>query len=131
MSASLLQALQDQISSLLLQHKNLLDIISKYSQASGSVNRVVTKAITECGCLELHSKYPSYKKSSPASQVEQTSETHIHGELCDNCRDIIISELGKHLFYMSTLCNLLDIELEDVVQHEFSKCQTLGVFNLF
>lgn len=39
-------------------------------------------------------------------------------------------ELGKHLFYMSALCNLLDISLDDVVKQESSRCDTLGIFNL-
>jgi hypothetical protein len=37
--------------------------------------------------------------------------------------------MGKNLFYMSAMCNLLEISMEDVVSKEADKCSTLGWFN--
>lgn len=54
MSTLSLQAFQDQVSELLLRHRGLIDVLSKTGQAGASVNRAVSKAITECGCIELH-----------------------------------------------------------------------------
>lgn len=130
MSTPSLQALQDQVADLLLRHRSLLDILSKYSQSDASVNRVVTKAITECGCLELHAKKQPYNGDMDVDQAKKTLESHVQGQLCENCKDVVKTELGKHLFYMSALCNSLDIELDEVVKQEASKCQTLGIFNL-
>jgi len=130
MSSSSLQSLQDQVANLLLRHRSLLDILSKYGQSDSSVNLAVTKAITECGCLELHAKRQPYHSDMDVNQARQRLESHVQGHLCDNCKDIVKGELGKHLFYMSALCNLLDTKLDDVVKQELSKCQTLGIFNL-
>lgn len=52
MSTLSLQAFQDQVSELLLRHRSLIDVLSKTGQAGASVNRAVSKAITECGCIE-------------------------------------------------------------------------------
>ncbi|MBN3523777.1 nucleoside triphosphate pyrophosphohydrolase family protein [Paenibacillus apiarius] len=130
MSTPSLQTLQDQVADLLLRHRSLLDILSKYGQSDASVNRAVTKAITECGCLELHATRQPYCADMDVNQAKQSMESHVQGNLCDHCKDVVKSELGKHLFYMSALCNLLDIELNDVVKQESSKCSTLGIFNL-
>ncbi|MBD8500644.1 MULTISPECIES: hypothetical protein [Paenibacillus] len=130
MSTPNLQAFQDQVADLLLRHRSLLDVLSKYGQSDASVNRAVTKAITECGCLELHAKRQPYKEEMNLHEAKHSMESHVKGQLCEHCTEVIRSELGKHLFYMSALCNLLDIQLEDVVKDEAKKCQTLGIFNL-
>ncbi|MCR8846681.1 DUF1573 domain-containing protein [Paenibacillus sp. SC116] len=130
MSTPNLQAFQDQVADLLLRHRSLLDVLSKYGQSDASVNRAVTKAITECGCLELHAKRQPYKEEMNLHEAKDSMESHVKGQLCEHCTEVIRSELGKHLFYMSALCNLLDIQLEDVVKDEAKKCQTLGIFNL-
>ncbi|MFD3271664.1 DUF1573 domain-containing protein [Paenibacillus dendritiformis] len=130
MSTPNLQALQEQVADLVLRHRSLLDILSKYGQSDASVNRAVTKAITECGCLELHAKRQPYKAEMDVEEARQSLESHVHGHLCENCKDMVKHELGKHLFYMSALCNLLDISLDDVVKQESSRCDTLGIFNL-
>ncbi|TVX84853.1 DUF1573 domain-containing protein [Paenibacillus agilis] len=130
MSTPNLQAFQDQVADLLLRHRSLLDVLSKYGQSDASVNRAVTKAITECGCLELHAKRQPYKEEMNLHEAKDSMESHVKGQLCEHCTEVIRSELGKHLFYMSALCNLLDIQLEDVIKDEAKKCQTLGIFNL-
>lgn len=130
MSTPNLQTFQDQVADLLLRHRSLLDVLSKYGQSDASVNRAVTKAITECGCLELHAKRQPYKEEMDLEAAKHSLENHVQGHLCETCTDVVRSELGKHLFYMSALCNLLDIRLEEVVQQESSKCNTLGIFNM-
>ncbi|MBR2568938.1 MAG: DUF1573 domain-containing protein [Paenibacillus sp.] len=130
MSTSNLQTFQDQVADLLLRHRSLLDVLSKHGQSEAAVNRAVTKAITECGCLELHAKRQPYETNMDVTQAQQSLKSHIHGQLCENCNDVIRAELGKHLFYTSALCNLLDIQLDEVIKQESSKCSTLGIFNL-
>lgn len=130
MSAPSLQTFQKQVSDLLLRHRSLIDVLSKLGQADASVNRAVSKAITDCGCIELHATKQSYAHNGNFEDAKSTLKTHVHGELCDQCREVISSELGRNLFYMSALCNLLDIQLEDVLKNEEKKCSTLGIFNL-
>ncbi|GAK43090.1 DUF1573 domain-containing protein [Paenibacillus urinalis] len=130
MSTSSLQTFQDQVSELLLRHRSLIDVLSKLGQADASVNRAVSKAITECGCIELHASKQSYTPNGNLEDAKSSVETHVHGDLCDHCKEIVSSELGRNLFYMSALCNLLNIQLEDVLENEANKCSTLGIFNL-
>ncbi|MDZ7543163.1 hypothetical protein GNF83_18695, partial [Clostridium perfringens] len=91
---------------LLLRHRSLLDVLSKYGQSDASVNRAVTKAITECGCLEVHAKRQPYKEEMDIQEAKHSMESHVQGHLCENCKDVIRTELGKHIFYMSALCKL-------------------------
>ncbi|MGM1049701.1 hypothetical protein SAMN05661091_0455 [Paenibacillus uliginis N3/975] len=130
MSAPSLQAFQDQVSELLLRHRSLLDVLSKNGQSNASVNRAVTKAITECGCIELHATKQTFDMGADLEQAKELAGTHVDGHLCENCREAISSELGRNLFYMSAMANLLDIQLDEVVVKESQKCSTLGLFNL-
>ncbi|AHV99248.1 DUF1573 domain-containing protein [Paenibacillus sp. 7124] len=130
MSAPSLQAFQDQVSELLLRHRSLLDVLSKNDQSSASVNRAVVKAITECGCIELHATKQVFESGVSLEEAKEKAGTHVKGELCENCREVIGSELGRELFYMSAMCNLLGINMDEVIVKESQKCATLGLFNL-
>ncbi|MMZ65386.1 hypothetical protein D1872_277880 [compost metagenome] len=94
------------------------------------MNRAVAKAITECGCIEVHAKKQDYELESSLEDAKAQLDNHVQGSLCENCKEVIMSELGRSLFYMSALCNLLEINLEDVVERESQKCSTLGLFNM-
>jgi hypothetical protein len=130
MGAPTLQEFQSQVSELLLRHRSLLDVVTKFSQAGASVNRAVSKSITECGCIELTARHQGFSEEMPLDQANRQSKSHMEGSLCEQCREIISSEMGKNLFYMSAMCNLLDISLDNVVSKEADKCSTLGWFNL-
>ncbi|MBP2002606.1 NTP pyrophosphatase (non-canonical NTP hydrolase) [Paenibacillus shirakamiensis] len=130
MSTLSLQSFQEQVSELLLRHRSLLDVLSKNGQSNASVNRAVTKAVTECGCIELHATKQTFEDGIDLQQAMESAGKHVRGELCENCKEAISSELGRNLFYMSALCNLLDINMDEVVARESQKCSTLGLFNL-
>ncbi|MDQ0091791.1 NTP pyrophosphatase (non-canonical NTP hydrolase) [Paenibacillus anaericanus] len=130
MNTPSLQSFQEQVSELLLRHRSLLDVLSKSGQTNASVVRSVTKAVTECGCIELHATKQDFEPGIDLQQAKDTIRKHVQGELCENCRDAITNELGRNLFYMSALCNLLEINMNEVVEREFKKCSTLGLFNL-
>lgn len=130
MSASTLQEFQQQVSELLLRHRSLLDVMTKYNQSNASVNRAVSKSITECGCIELSAKQQGFSPDMELGEAKRQTKSHMSGELCEQCADIIRSEMGKNLFYLSAYCNLLGVNLEEVVTKESEKCSTLGWFNL-
>jgi hypothetical protein len=130
MSTPTLQDFQHQVSELLLRHRSLLDVLSKYGQSNSSVNRSVVKAITECGCIELNASKQLYPENHELHETKHQLSSHLNGQLCENCKEVVTAELGRNLFYMSALCNLLDVNMEDVVQNESDKCSTLGFFNL-
>ncbi|MDP5276854.1 DUF1573 domain-containing protein [Chengkuizengella axinellae] len=125
-----LKQFQNQVSDLLLRHRSLMDVLSKFDQSNSSIHRAVVKAVTECGCIEIQAQKQTYSSDMTLEQAKDLLENHLQGKLCDQCKEAVVSELGKNLFYMSSLCNLLDIELEDAVNKESKKCATLGFFNL-
>ncbi len=130
MSAPTLQEFQQQVSELLLRHRSMLDVLSKFGQTGAAVNRAVTKAVTECGCIEIQASKQPYSDDPELESAKQLLGTHMNGHVCENCRDVLKNELGRHLFYMSALCNLLEIDLGEVLSAESDKCSTLGIFNL-
>ncbi|CAM4484537.1 MULTISPECIES: DUF1573 domain-containing protein [Paenibacillus] len=128
MSALTLEQFQQQVSELLLRHRSLLDVMTKFGQSGASVNRAVTKAVTECGCVELHARKQDFPDE--LEQAKSKLDHHLNGQLCEHCKDAIRSEIGRNLFYLSSMSNLLDIKLEEVLDQESKKCSTLGIFNL-
>lgn len=130
MSGLTLTQFQEQVSDLLLRHRSLLDVLSKSQQSSASVNRTVIKSVTECGCISLQANKQPFPDELTLESAKALIQTHINGNLCENCIDAITVQLGKHLFYLSAMCNLLSLDLDDVLVKESQKCSTLGLFNL-
>ena len=60
--------------------------------------------------------------------LSEVFSTHTDGKICDNCREVIEREIGTNLFYLASLCNILDINLYDVLIKETEKMNTLGKF---
>lgn len=130
MSAQSLKSFQDQVSEVLIRHRSLLDVMSKFGQTNAAVNRAVTKAITECGCIQVEAGKQPYNPDLTPEQIRDLAATHVKGDLCETCMESVVGELGRHLFYMSALGNLLRINLDDALGQETRKMQTLGFFNL-
>ncbi|RAL23221.1 DUF1573 domain-containing protein [Thermoflavimicrobium daqui] len=121
---------QHQVSELLLRHRSFLDVISKFQESNARVNRALMKSITECGCIKVQGERQPFPQDAAISLLKKRLKTHLDGKLCDNCLDIVKAEMGKNLFYLAALCNLLEMNLSDVIDQESSKLNTLGVFNL-
>jgi NTP pyrophosphatase (non-canonical NTP hydrolase) len=130
MSEGSLHSFQRQVDDLLLRHRSFLDTTSKLQEATARVNRSLMKAVTECGCLEVNARRQEFPPHIPPSAWGKTQlKSHVHGRLCENCLDVVKAEMGKNLFYLAALCNLLGIDLNDVLMQESKKLSTLGVFN--
>jgi len=121
---------QDKVSSLLIRHQSILDILSKRQETSARVNRAVVKTVTNCGCLAVEARKKPLPEDVSLRDLKELLSSHLEGSLCDNCRDIIETELGKELFYMAALANTLGISLADVFEKEEKKLSTLTIFNL-
>ena len=122
---------QDSVGELLVRHKSILDVLTKVQESQSRVNRAVVKAVTTCGCIEINSKKQNYSEEISLQDLKNYMDTHLKGNLCPNCRDVIEKELGNNLFYVAALCNELDISMYDVLRKEYEKMQTLGIYNLF
>lgn len=122
---------QNNVSESLLRHKSILDIMTKYSESNARVNRAVAKAVTNCGCVEINAKKQNLHEKSKLLDEDEFNyslDSHLNGTLCDNCRDVIEREIGNELFYLTSLCNSIDINIYDVLIKEQDKMNTLGKF---
>ena len=123
---------QNCVNDSLIRHKSILDILTKYSESTSKVNRSVAKAVTQCGCISISAKKQNNSEINFECETDLKNylSSHLYGELCDKCREIIEREIGNNLFYLTALCNHLNINLYDILLKEYNKSATLGKFNL-
>lgn len=121
---------QATVSQCLVRHKSIIDIITKIQETAGRVNRAVAKSVTSCGCLEVNAKKQQFPANISLYELTQFMETHLKGDLCENCKEVIEQEIGNHLFYLAALCNILGLSLNDIISKENEKLSTLGIYNL-
>ncbi len=121
---------QETVSQFTIRHKSILDIISKTNEASAKVNRAAIKAVTQCGCIEINAKKQEWPENMNILELPSILSDDINGQLCAECMDVLEAELGKLLFYITALCNTLNLSLHDILHKENIKVLTLGKFNL-
>ncbi len=121
---------QNIVKDLLIRHQSILDILTKGQETSARVNRAVVKAVTNCGCVEIDAAKKPLPEDAGLYDLKTLLDSHVKGALCDNCRDIIETELGKQLFYQAALANTLGISLSEVLVKEQKKLSTLTIFNM-
>lgn len=143
---------QNDVNESLLRHRSILDIMTKLTESNSRVNRAIAKAVTDCGCINIYAKkqdLPSKigelinsknhientQKSNDEVNIDLGNEslsqqlTHqIEGSLCNNCREIIENEIGNNIFYLTSLCNSLDLNLYDILLKEENKINILGKY---
>lgn len=120
---------QNTVSELLIRHHSVLDVLSKLQESCARTDRAVIKSVTGCGCLSIEAKKKAIPPDASLMELKDYFDSHLQGELCPNCRDIVETEIGKSLFYMTALCNLLDLNLYDIFLKEQKKITTLRIFN--
>lgn len=120
---------QNTVSELLIRHHSVLDVLSKSQEAAARTNRAVTKAVTSCGCIKINANKKNIPPDATLSDLKAIFDSHINGNLCENCKEIVESEVGRSLFYLAALCNLLDLNLYDIFIKEHKKLSTLRIFN--
>ena len=125
---------QNTVNESLLRHRSILDILTKLQESSSRINRAVAKSVTRCGCVSVSSDSPVNDcadiSDTDIEALQECLKSHIKGELCENCRDVIEGEIGNNLFYLASLCNLLDLNLYDILLKEYNTMSTLGKFYL-
>ncbi len=124
------QDFQSAVDDYLIRHRSVLDVLTKYQETAARVNRAFAKAVTECGCIKVNSTRQNIPKDANYSELKQFMSSHVTGDLCDQCKEIITKELGHNLFYVAALCNLSGLKLYDVIDEEFKNVTTLGFFHL-
>lgn len=118
---------QNDVDESLIRHRSILDIESKLTESNARINRALIKSVTNCGCIQINT---SKHNTSYNNNLKTPIDNHLVGELCDNCREIIETEMGTSLFYLTSLCNCLNLNLYDILLKEENKLNMLGKFNL-
>lgn len=123
---------QDAVQQGLVRHRSILDVVSKFQEASVRVSRALVKSVTTCGCVRINAQKNQFPEGSNLSMEEIRSymDDHLEGELCPNCREVVEEEIGRVLFYTAALANLLDVNIYDILIKENKKLAALGVYHL-
>ena len=101
---------QDMVSEVLIRHRSILDCLSKYQESTARVNRSIIKTVTDCGCISINANKKQYPPMDSLKECGKYMDSHIKGKMCEQCREVIAEEMGKHLFYLAALCNILDFK---------------------
>ncbi|AYD39229.1 DUF1573 domain-containing protein [Clostridium fermenticellae] len=122
---------QNAVDESLLRHKSIIDIMTKFQESNGRINRAIAKSVTNCGCIKVNAVkqyFPTGKEDMDIKDLKKYLKSHVDGKLCDNCRDILEREIGNNLFYLTSLCNILNLNLFDIILKEYDKMNTLGKY---
>ena len=120
---------QAQVEDVLIRHRSILDIITKLNEYTSRIDRAVVKSVTYCGCIEIHATKQDYNRES-LEEIKNNMQNHVKGNLCPSCKEVLEEEIGAYIFYLSALCNALDINLSEAILKEYGNMKTLGIFSL-
>lgn len=120
---------QDRVNEYLVRHRSVLDVMAKLQEANTRINRAITKAVTVCGCVRVEAGKQAVPEDTSLHQMRDYMSTHLSGQLCEHCHEIIEAELGTAFFYMAAVCNVFTLDMYDVLLKEHKKLQALGMFN--
>jgi len=126
----LIDEFQYTVSDLLVRNKSIIDQITKFQDTNARINRTIVKAATQCGCIKINAKKQNHKTDGDIEELKKLMKSHLEGKLCDNCRDLLEKEIGRNLFYLTSIVNTLDINLYDVIIKELERLKILGNYNL-
>lgn len=130
MKSEVIAEFQDKVSQALIRHRSILDSLSKYHESTSRVSRAITKTVTNCGCISINASKQQFPPEISFKECQKYMDSHLNGELCETCREIIEEEIGNHLFYLTALCTLLGYSLEEIFNKEYERISTLGAFYL-
>lgn len=130
MKDMLLDDFQYSVQEMLIKDKSILDLITKYQDSNARANRTIAKAITQCGCIKVHAKKQNIPEDGDLKEIQQSMKSHLEGKLCNNCRDMLEKDLGSNIFYLTALCNSLDLNIYDIFLKEFDRIKMLGKYTM-
>lgn len=131
MCDSVLNKFQNSVSEVLIRHKSILDIISKYQESCSKVNRSIIKSATSCGCIHVNAQKQNIPETLSYEELHDFMSNHVSGKLCDTCKDKIEKEIGNNLFYLVAICNTLNLDLNEILTKQCKSIDTLGKYSLY
>lgn len=120
---------QDQVAQVLVRHRSVLDIMTKLDEFNARINRAVAKSVTTCGCIRINAEKQNFGSDSFEDMLKN-AHSHVEGNICESCKDVLEEEMGSYLFYLTSLCNTLDLDLDTIMEKEYDRIKTLGIYSL-
>jgi hypothetical protein len=121
---------QSLVASHLVQSKSILDASAKLAESNGRVQRAIARSVTQCGCIQVEASRQRIPEVESLEELSRRLDSHVRGQLCEDCREQVETEIGNLLVYAAAVCELLGISLYDCVLREEKRVQTLGMFHL-
>ena len=121
---------QNSVDQFLIQHRSIIDILTKYQESNARVNRAIAKAVTQCGCVKIRAERQTIPPNTKLTEIYKFMDNHLEGSLCDNCKEIVETELGSSLFYTAAICSVLNLDFNEIINKEKERTSTLGIYNL-
>jgi hypothetical protein len=109
---------------------SILDILSRHQECSNKIQRSVIKTVTACGCVQIQLKKHKLPENASLMDLKSLTLSNISGNLCPNCKDKLENEIGRSLVYLAAMCNVLDVNLFDIIIKEHDKMKLLGHYNI-
>ncbi len=125
-----LDEFQSTVSELLIYNRSILDTLAKVQETSAKLHWSVIKSVTRCGCIEIKASKTDIPSEATLADLKQILDSHVKGELCESCREYIGKSVGRLLFYTTAVCNLLDLNIYDILLNEQKQMKMLGYYNL-
>ena len=126
---SLCRDFQSQVSKVLIRHRSILDVTTKLDEYNARINRAVAKSVTSCGCISINAKKQDYSDNTFEEMLD-TVQTHLEGDICPECAEVLEEEVGSYVFYLAALCDTLGLSLDNILNKENNRIKTLGIFSL-
>ncbi|KRQ86075.1 hypothetical protein ABG79_02109 [Caloramator mitchellensis] len=130
MKEIIIDEFQDAVHDSLIRHRSILDIITKLSESNSRINRAVAKAATNHGCIKVVATKQNIPEDASLDNITEFLSYQIEGKLCDNCREILETEIGNNIYYLAALCNAMELNLFDIIIRQNEKIETLGKFSM-
>lgn len=124
------QDFQSAVDEYLIRHRSILDVLTKYQESAARVNRAFAKSVTECGCVKINAARQQVPAGTEFRDLKNFMSSHLSGEPCEHCKEVLGKELGHSIFYLAALCNMSGLQFFDIINDEYKKVTTLGLFHL-
>lgn len=121
---------QNTVSELLLCNRSILDIMGKVQETNARLHQSIIKSVTRCGCIKINASKTAIPTDATMADLKLIMDSHIKGNLCDSCQETIESSVGKLILYTAAICNLLDLNMYDILLKEQKQMKILGFYNL-
>lgn len=133
LKGSMIDHFQYTVDNSLARNRSIIDQLTKLQDCCSKVSRTIGKAATTCGCVQINATKQAYPP--PCSDVSMDDLhylmcTHLEGKLCEDCLDHLEREIGRTLYYLTSICNTFDMNLSDSFIRELKRANILGKYSL-